>query len=148
MISLLLAASLVVADDTPQHRQVQDESVVCLENAGSGETMWIALAEKYLTGSRTVRQVELKAGQKRCLRYDRLRNVVVTHYYMSDVEARIANNERIDPWRMQSCERIRRESAVFLKLSSDDGAMTCEVDGARDDAAIRDLVKDARPFSK
>lgn len=148
MIDVIFAMALSVSSIEAEKHPVANESVVCLENGSSDETMWIALGEKYLSGNRTVRQVELAPGKKRCLRYDRVRNVVVNHYYLSEAQRRVETGDKIDPWRLTSCDRVKKNTAVFLTLGSDEnGKMTCEADSSRDDSTIRGFVAGAKPFS-
>jgi hypothetical protein len=143
IISLMAATMLAGA----ALESVDDNAVLCLEHAGGDESMWVALGEKYRSGSRRVRQIELEPGKKSCIRYDGLRSVTVNHYYLSEAERRADERDRIDPFRVQACEKVLKNGAAFYRLGSDDaGEMTCEADSARDDSSIRELAAAAKPF--
>ena len=140
LTALMTAAALAAA--TP----ATDDTVVCLENT-MDETVVAFVAEKYLVGARKVRQVALEPGKKSCLRYDTARNVTIKPYTMAEAERRVAEGERIKPWRPDSCERVSKGDAVFLVVSGNDGeAGACAPSATRSDEDIRALVLNATPL--
>lgn len=128
--------------------QTADEgAVVCLENTEAEQSLWVALGEKYATGKRDFRQLEIAPGRKACVRYEGLRNVVVTPLPKAEADRRLADRDLVDPWRVGACERISRNDAVFLQLSVDAaGGMRCEPDTTRPASGIRALAAPATPF--
>lgn len=140
---IALAALANTAADTSA---TADDTVVCLENTRE-ETVVAFVAEKYRVGAKKVRQVVLESGKKSCMRYDTARNVTIKPYTLAEAERRVAEGDRIRPWRAESCERVGSGEAVFLRITGNDGEEgACQPDTDRSDADIRGLVAKATPL--
>lgn len=143
-----LATFAIGAPAMAEEIKVDRESVMCFEHSGADEDIIVLVGEKYLTGKRNVRDLKLEPGQKRCLRYDGLRNAVATPLYMTEYQQRVESGDRIDPLRPTKCDRLKRDSAVFLRVGGDEVSdASCEADTARSEEQIRGFVATAKPFS-